>query len=415
MNITQEQIQEVVTEKFLRYARIWTTSDPEAADKRTPSTDGQWDLLNLLKQELTDLGVPEVDLNEKGYLIARLPSNLDKAAPCIGFMAHVDTSEDAPGKDVDPQIYENWNGEAISLRNGVVLNEETAPHMAEFKGDTIITSDGTTLLGSDDKAGVAEIMTAMEILMKNPEIPHGQLEVIFTPDEETGGGMDNFPLTSLKSEYCFTLDGGLEGELEMECYNAWRCDLDIQGSVIHPGYARGKLVNAVTMAAEFISMLPRNESPEATDDRFGNYWPHSVEGSLDKAKVSVMIRDFDAEEAKRRVAAVRSFAAAVEAAFPGGKIEVTEKELYKNMKEALDKHPVLEPSMMKAYEASDVKPILKPIRGGTDGARLTAMGIPTPNIFAGGMNFHSVREWVPVSSMGKAVRVVLGLVNSWAE
>jgi tripeptide aminopeptidase len=405
----------MLEERFLRYVKIWTTSEPELAGKKTPTTDCQWDLLRLLEKELKEMGVPEVKLNDQGYLIAAVPSNLDRDVPPIGFMAHVDTASDAPGKDVKPRVHRNWNGSVIELENGITLDPEEIHELMDFVGKTIISSDGTTLLGADDKAGIAEIMCAVEILMKNPGIKHGPLEIAFTPDEETGSGMDNFPLEDLKSRFCFTLDGGHEGELEMECYNAWRMDLEFKGKVIHPGAARGKLVNALSMAAQFVTLLPRSESPEATDGRYGNYWANNMSGDLDGAKVSVMIRDFDEDGAARRRAAVRSFAAAVEAAFPGGRILIEEKEQYRNMKKELDRYPELEPLMLKAYARADVEPIMIPIRGGTDGARLTAMGIPTPNIFAGGLNFHSVREWVPLESMEKAVRVVLGLCEICAE
>ena len=413
MNINSNMIEKSLKEKFLRYVQVWTTSDSAQAESKTPSTERQWDLLKMLEAELKELGVPDVSLDSKGYLIAGIPSNVSKKIPVIGFMAHVDTSDDASGENVSPRLHEKWDGSPIILENSIVLDEKSAPGMSRFKGDTIITSDGTTLLGADDKAGIAEIMTAVEILMKDPSIPHGGLEIIFTPDEETGSGMDNFPLKELKADFCFTMDGGIEGELELECYNAWKCDLNFKGSVIHPGYARGKLVNAVSMASAFVSMLPRSESPEATDGRYGNYWAHSIQGSLDEVEVSVMIRDFSEEEGLRRLEGLRSFAAAVEAAFPGGKVELTVKEQYKNMKAELDKFPDLEPRMFQAYEKAAVVPELKPIRGGTDGARLTAMGIPCPNVFAGGMNFHSVREWVPLGSMNKAVRVILSLIESW--
>jgi len=414
MMTISDKIEDIVLDKFLRYVKIWTTSEPELAPSKTPSTPCQWDLLRLLEQELKELGAA-TSLNENGYLVATVASNLPGDVPSLGFMAHVDTASDAPGKDVKPLVHKNWDGSVIPLSGEITLDPASISDMNDFVGETIISSDGTTLLGADDKAGIAEIMTALEILKNHPEIKHGPLEIIFTPDEETGCGMDRFPVKNLKSRFCFTMDGGREGELELECYNAWRVDLEFQGNVIHPGYARGKLVNAVTMASQFVSLLPRSESPEATDGRFGNYWPHGIEGTLDKAKVSVMVRDFDESGAQRRLEALRHFASAVEAGFPGGKITIKEKEQYRNMKQELDKYPELEPLMLKAYEKAGVQPLLKPIRGGTDGSKLTAMGVPTPNIFAGGFNFHSVREWIPLNSMKKAVNVILSLVNVWAE
>jgi len=415
MNDLNIDIEKTVMDKFLRYVRIWTTSEPELASSKTPSTPCQWDLLRLLEKELNDLGVDSVTINEHGYLIAVLAGNMQKDVPSLGFMAHVDTASDAPGKDVQPRVHENWDGSVIQLTGQVTLDPQSIPDMNDFIGQTIISSDGTTLLGADDKAGIAEIMTAVEILVTHPEIKHGPMEIVFTPDEETGCGMDRFPVKNLHSKFCFTMDGGREGELELECYNAWRVDLEFQGLVIHPGYARGKLVNAVTMASQFVSLLPRSESPEATDGWFGNFWPHGIEGTLDKAKVSVMVRDFDEAGAQRRLEVLRSFAKAVEAGFPGGKVSIKETQQYKNMKQELDKYPELEPLMLKAYEKAGVAPLLKPIRGGTDGSKLTAMGVPTPNIFAGGFNFHSVREWIPLGSMKKAVNVILSLVNVWSE
>ncbi len=412
MNIDKDPIRESVMEKFLRYVKVWTTSDPAAAEKKRPSTDRQWNLLNMLKQEMEDMGIPEVDLNEKGYLIGRIPSNTEQNRPVIGFMAHVDTAEDASGENVDPQVHAQWDGAPILLKNQVVLDRVNTPALERFTGDTIITSDGTTLLGADDKAGIAEIMTAMEILCRDDSVKHGGVEMIFTPDEETGCGMDDFPLEKLTSRFCFTLDGGVEGELETECYNAWRCDALFQGNVIHPGYARGRLVNAVSMASHFVSLLPRSESPEATDGYYGNYWAHNIWGGMDKAEVSVMVRDFSRQEGQRRLKSLQAFADAVEAAFPGGSVTLKIKDQYKNMKAELDKYPELEPLLLKAYRKAHVEPEIRPIRGGTDGARLTAMGIPTPNIFAGGLNFHSVRECIPVSSMVKAVHVILEILAS---
>ncbi len=405
--VDRKEVLKILEERFLRYVRICTTSDSRLAESKTPSTPGQWDLLRLLEQELKELGLKDVNLNDQGYLIARLPGRVPGNLPCVGFMAHVDTAEDAPGKDVKPCVHRSWQGEVIQLEEGVTLDPEEIPAMKDFVGQTLITSDGRTLLGADDKAGVAEIMTAVEILQKNQSLKHGPVEIIFTPDEETGCGMNHFPLKDLQSSLCLTMDGGHEGEVELECYNAWRVDLHIQGRVIHPGAARGKLVNAAAMAGMFISLLPRSESPEATDGRYGNYWVHEVEGHLDKAFVSVMIRDFEDAGIQRRLQALRSFAAAVEAAFPGGKIRLEEKEQYKNMKKELDKHPELEGFLKKVCESVGIEADFRPIRGGTDGSRLTEMGIPAPNIFAGGMNFHSVREWVPLKSMGKAVEFIL--------
>ncbi len=413
----KEELSAEMLERFLRYVRIFTTSDETVAEAETPSTMGQWDLLRMLESELQEIGVKDVTLNKFGYLIARLPGNLppDSKVDPIGFMAHVDTSADAPGENVQPQLHSPYDGKVIELKGGISLNPGESPLLAGYEGEAVITSDGSTLLGADDKAGVAEIMTAVHWMLLHPEAPRGDLEIIFTPDEETGMGMNRFPVESLKSRFCFTMDGGREGEMESECYFARGARISFKGNVIHPGTARGKLVNAVTMAASYINMLPRNESPEATDGRYGNYWPHKVEGGLESAELTVHYRSFDAEDIKRRTEALESFAKAVEAAFPGGSVTVETKEQYRNMREELDKHPRVLNKLRKAVLASGVEPLEHPIRGGTDGARLTAMGIPTPNIFAGGVNFHSRSEWVALPAMLRAVTVILNLVGIWTD
>jgi len=408
---------EELLERFLRYVRIFTTSDESLAEAKTPSTPGQWDLLRMLESELKELGVEDVNLDGQGYLIARLPGNLPPGSDVdpIGFMAHVDTSADAPGKNVRPQVHHSYDGKAIRLKDGITIDPADFPLLSDYEGQTIITSDGTTLLGADDKAGVAEIMTAVHWLVQHPDAPRGDLEIIFTPDEETGMGMNRFPVESLNSRFCFTMDGGREGEMETECFFARAARISFNGHVIHPGAARGKLVNAVTMAGAFINMLPRNESPEATDGRYGNYWPHKVEGGLESAELTVFYRSFDAEDISRRTDALKSFAAAVESAFPGGRVTVEIKEQYRNMREELDKHPQVLNKLRQAVLASGIEPLENPIRGGTDGSRLTAMGIPTPNIFAGGVAFHSRSEWAALPAMVRGVTVILKLIGIWSE
>lgn len=413
MNKFNNIIEEQVRERFLRYVKIWTTSDRILAEKKTPSTERQFDLLNLLEQEMKEIGITEIFFNEKGFLIGRIPANSD--APTIGFMAHVDTASDAPGKDVKPQLHSNYDGSIISLLDGLQIDPSEDEDLTMYIGKTVITTDGSTLLGADDKAGVAEIMTAASVLMSNKEIKHGEIELIFTPDEETGCGMDNFPKEELRSVACYTMDGGREGELEDECYYAYGAKITFDGIVIHPGSARGKLVNAVTMASVFVSMLPRNESPEATDERYGNYWAQAISGNLEKAELAVMMRSFDADDIQRRVQALSSFAAAVEAAFPGGKVSVETKKQYINMKEKLDKHPHVMENVEKAFHLADVEADKVVIRGGTDGSRLTEMGIPTPNIFTGGHNFHSRKEWIGLPTMVKASKVILYLVQTWVK
>ncbi|PIE04180.1 MAG: peptidase T [Spirochaetales bacterium] len=413
-NTLRSSVEDGLLDRFLRYVRIHTTSNEVAAGEKTPSTECQWDLLRLLAEELASLGVKDVSLDQSGYLIARIPGNRPEA-DTIGFMAHVDTSSDAPGENVNPQVHRQYDGSPIRLKGSIVIDPQENPVLNNYKGETVITSDGTTLLGADDKAGVAEIMTSVEWLLSHPEVPRGNLEIIFTPDEETGTGMDRFPVKDLQSRFCFTVDGGREGELETECYYAWKASVHFQGRVIHPGSARGRLVNAVSMAAQFASMLPRNESPEATDGRYGNYWPHRISGTMDEAELHVFYRSFDAEDIQRRTDALHSFASAVEAAFPGGRVSVEAHEQYRNMREEIDRHPVLINTLRKAYSAAGIAPIEEPIRGGTDGSRLTAMGIPCPNIFAGGLNFHSRSEWVALPAMTRSVAVLLNLITLWVD
>ncbi len=413
MNKFNKTIEDQVQERFLRYVKIWTTSDESIAEEKTPSTDRQFDLLNLLEKEMREIGLKDIYFNEKGYLIGRIPANA--TAETIGFMAHVDTADDAPGDNVNPQIHSNYNGSKIKLRNNLIIDPAEEDDLSKYIGKTIITTDGSTLLGADDKAGIAEILTAASILVTNDDIKHGEIELIFTPDEETGCGMNNFPLKELRSRACYTFDGGREGELQDECYYAYSGKIEFKGSVIHPGYARGKLVNAVSMASAFISMLPRNESPEATDGRYGNYWVQDISGTLENAVINVKMRSFDRDDILRRVKSLTVFALAVEAAFPGGRIVVETRESYVNMKEKMDLHPEVMVNVEKAFELAEVDPVKIVIRGGTDGSRLTEMGIPTPNIFTGGHNFHSRKEWIALPSMVKAVKVMLNLVQIWVK
>ena len=413
--IHAELAEELLT-RFLRYVKVHTTSDEHTAHLRTPSTECQWQLIRMLEDELRSIGIQQVDVDKNGFLIARIPGNLPpgKTADTLGFTAHVDTSSDAPGENVNPIVHEDYDGGVLELEHGVRLDPAEYPVLARYRGRTIITSSGATLLGADDKAGVAEIVTAAAWLLKNPQVKHGDLEIIFTPDEETGAGMDRFPLERLESAYCFTMDGGEEGELESECYFARKARLRFTGRVHHPGSARGKLVNAVNMAAAFVAMMPRNESPEATDGLYGNYWPHDIKGGLESAELTVMYRSFDLDDLERRSEALKTFALSVQAAFPGGTVHVESTDQYRNMREELDKHPALLECARRAFALSGVQPIENPIRGGTDGARLTAMGIPTPNIFTGGQNFHSRSEWIALPAMTRAVTVILNLITAWS-
>jgi len=435
----REWLKEQVLDRFVRYAKIDTTSDRHIEE--IPSTPGQWDLLNLLKKELLELGIGEVTLNSNGYLIVKVPargtsdransdrdtssrgsSDINSSAgglsdntsqTTIGLMAHVDTASDVSGKNVKPQVFENYQGGDLSIGNGLVLKADENPMLAESIGDTIITSDGTTLLGADDKAGVAEIMTALTWLMDHPEVSHGPLEIIFTPDEETGKGMNLFPLDSLEAECCYTFDGGERGTIEDECFTAYAARVLFTGNVVHLGIARGKLVNAVTMASHYVSMLPQNESPEATDGRYGYYAPFEVRGDLEKAELSVYLRDFESDGMERRLKVLQQLADAVEAVFPGGKVKVEIKRLYTNMRDHIDKEPRIMEMLEEAIRRTGVEPERKIIRGGTDGSRLSEMGIPTPNVFTGGYNFHSRLEWASLNTMVEAAETAINLIRLW--
>jgi tripeptide aminopeptidase len=407
-------LENLVVPRFLKYVRYWTESDRHV--KETPSTAGQWELARVLAEELKSFGLIDVELTDHCYVIARIPPSPGKeAAPAVGFLAHIDTAGDVSGRDVRPRLVRNYDGEKIPLSGGLFLDPVVDADLAAQKGKDIIHADGTTLLGADDKAGVAEIMGAAEYLFTHPEICHGPVEIVFSPDEETGKGLPEFPLERIRSKACYTLDGGPLGELETECFNAWKADIFFQGRVIHIGAARGRLANAALMAATFAVQLPRSESPEATDGYFGYYCPMEIKGDLEQASLEVFLRDFDREGMGRRLAALEAIAKTVEAQFPGGKVTVSAQNQYYNMKEKIDQSPEVLEILKQAALNTGVEFRLKPIRGGTDGSRLTELGIPTPNIFTGGRNFHSRLEWVSVPEMARACELVIELIRLWGE
>ncbi|GHV09413.1 peptidase T [Spirochaetia bacterium] len=414
MNIEDKTLEDLLVPRFLKYVRYWTTSDRHVAE--TPSTPGQWDLAKALAEELKGLGIRDVELTDHCYVIARLPGTTGReAAPAVGFMAHMDTASDVSGKDVKAQVVRNYDGEKISLAEGYALDPAADPGLAAQKGRDIIHTDGTTLLGADNKAGIAEIVAALEYILSHPEISHGPLEIIFSPDEETGKGLPDFPLERINSVACYTLDGGPIGELEAECFNAWRAEIEFKGKAIHVGAARGVLANAVLMAATYAAMLPRSESPEATDGYYGYYCAHDIQGNLENATLELLLRDFDRAGMDRRLAALETFARAVEAQFPGGTVTVKARMSYLNMREKIEKRPEVMEILKRAFDNAGVEYRLKPIRGGTDGSRLTELGIPTPNIFTGGYNFHSRLEWASIPEMAAACRVVIELIKLWGD
>ena len=400
-------------ERFIKYAKIETTSFSDS--KTSPSTSCQWDLLKILKQELLEIGVKDVTLDENGYITAKIPASAGyEKTPVIGFLSHVDTAADVSGKNVNPIIHENYDGKIIKL-DGTEIDPSKFPDLEKYKGETIITADGKTLLGADDKAGIAEIMTAIEYVIRNKDIKHGEIEVFFTPDEEIGRGMSKFPIEKAKSVFCYTLDGDAEGTIEMECFNAYSAVVKIKGNVIHLGTARGKLINAVKLASEFVQALPAQESPEATDGRYGYYCAHNISGNLGEAKIELLLRDFDKTNMEKRIKAVESIAKTLESVYPGSSVNISFTRQYGNMADYIGKESLGIKLLFDAVKKCGAEPVEKIIRGGTDGARLSEMGIPCPNIFTGGHNYHSREEFAVLSSMVKASNVIIALAELWAS
>ncbi|MFP4363253.1 MAG: peptidase T [Spirochaetia bacterium] len=411
MSNTNTFFKEEILDRFLRYVRIDTTSDRHI--DKIPSTPGQIKMADLLTAELAELGVTDVYRDDHQYIIARIPPRHIETDKYIGFMAHMDTSEDVSGKNVQPVVRNEYNGEDIELESGVVITTQESPELLRYTGKTIITSSGTTLLGGDDKAGISEIMAVIKYLKENPEVPHCGLEIIFTPDEETGKGMDFFPVKELKSKCCYTLDGDSEGIVEAECFSAYKVDVLFSGRVIHLGSARGVLVNPVVLMGKFITMLPQNESPEATDGRYGYYCPLEAKSTLEKAHIELYLRDFETQEVERRVEVVRQIAETVSAMYPGSQVEVSPQKQYLNMLDHFDKDKRILSFLKEAISETGIEPEMKSIRGGTDGARLSEMGIPTPNVSNGSYNYHSLKEWAALPAMVRAANVMLGTIQRW--
>ena len=415
-HLSKADIAEPLLERFLSYVSTWTTSDSAAADKGVqPSTEQQRLFAKRLEAELKTLGVSDVTVTEHAYVCARIPasSGLEKV-PSVCFLAHMDTVDEVDGKNVKPQIHKNYDAGVIRLNDGTVLEPSKDKFLAEAAGDTIITSDGTTLLGADDKAGIAVIMTGIsEIISKN--IPHGELEIVFSPDEETGHGMDNVPLEWFHSKQCYTFDGGHASEIEIECFNAYKAEIEFTGRAMHTGTARPDMVNAVSMASSFVQMLPPAEKPETTDGRQGFYAPMEISGHIESAKVVLFLRDFETDGMERRINTVKQLASAVEAQYPGGRAAVKITQQYLNMFQKIQKNPRVAEILKKALLNTGIEPKLMPIRGGTDGSRLTELGLPTPNVFTGGHNFHSKSEWASLAQMVCAEEVLVELVRLWAE
>ncbi len=404
-----------VLEKFLRYISIDTQSDDGSTS--APSTKKQLDLAKVLFDELQALNLTNVSLDDKGYIMATLPSNIEKKVPVIGFIAHMDTSPDMPGVNIKPKTIENYDGGDIILNaeKNIVLSPEEFPELKAYIGNTILTTDGTTLLGADDKAGIAEIMTSMEYLVKNPQIKHGEVKIGFTPDEEIGRGVDHFDVKKFGAEYAYTLDGGALGELEYENFNAAYAKVVINGRNIHPGYAKGKMYNSVLIAMELNSLLPECEKPEYTSNYEGFYHVIKFNGSVENASIEYIIRDHDRKKFEYKKEFIRKVCDFINTKYPAGTAVLELKDQYYNMKEKIEPVMHIIDIVKKAMELADVKPVVVPIRGGTDGSRLSYMDLPCPNIFAGGHNFHGKMEYVPVESMGKAVDVILKIVELYSK
>lgn len=401
--------------RFTSYAKMDTQSNEDSAT--CPSTPGQLVLLNKLVEELKEIGMSEVTIDENGYVMATLPANTDKEVPTIGFLSHVDTATDFTGTGVNPQIVENYDGSDLTLNESlhIVLSTKDFPQLADYKGQTLITTDGTTLLGADDKAGVAEIMTAMDYLLQHPEIKHGKVRVAFTPDEEIGRGPHKFDVAAFQANYAYTVDGGPLGELEYESFNAAGAKLTFKGSNIHPGSAKGKMINSAKMAMEFNSKLPVEEAPESTEGYEGFYHLLSFNGDVEQTKLNYIIRDFDKANFESRKAFIQKITDEMKAKYGEQNITLELYDQYYNMKDKIEPVKEIVDIAYEAMENIGIKPVMKPIRGGTDGSQLSYMGLPTPNIFAGGENFHGKYEFVSVESMLAATKVIVEISRLFAE
>ena len=409
------QFSHTVLERFLRYVRIDTQSD--AASPTCPSTGKQKDLGRLLAQELRGLGLADAHMDEHGYVYATLPANTGKTVPVICFCSHMDTSPDCTGKDVKPQIVRNYQGGDIVLPadSTQVIRAADNPALKDQIGSDIVTTDGTTLLGADNKAGVAEIMDAVQVLIANPQIKHGAIKILFTPDEEIGRGADKVDLKKLGAAFGYTIDGESAGHLEDETFSADGVTIAIQGVSIHPGFAKGKMEHALKIASRIVDRLPKDLAPETTEGREGFLHPVGLQGGLDSAVLSLIVRDFTVPGLKEKEALLEDIVRGVMKDFPHSSYTFEVKEQYRNMKEVLDRHPQVVEYALEAIGRAGLQPVLSSIRGGTDGSRLSFMGLPCPNIFAGEHAFHSRLEWVSVQDMEAAVRTIVHLAAIWEE
>lgn len=405
---------EKILDRFLRYVSIDTQSDENSESQ--PSAAKELDLLKLLCKELNDMGV-EATLDEYGYVMGTIPSNIDKKVPAIGFIAHVDTSPDASGKDVKPQIISNYDGGDIELKGmpGLALKPSEFPELLNHKGETLITTDGTTLLGADDKAGVAEILNAVQYIVEHPEFKHGEIKIGFTPDEEIGRGVVKFDVKRFGADYAYTMDGGEIGELEFENFNAASAKIHIQGRNVHPGYAKDKMKNAIIIGMELNDLLPVGQRPELTEGYDGFFHIISFNGTVEEADFGYIIRDHDRKKFEDKKELIRKCVDFINMKYGEGTATLEVKDQYYNMREQVEPYYFIVEKAIKAMEMADIKPKIQPIRGGTDGANLSFKGLPCPNIFAGGLNFHGKMEFATLENIEKASQVVLNIIKLYAE
>ena len=404
-----------ILKRFLSYVKIDTESDPNS--DTTPSTEKQWKLANKLAKDLEAIGLADVSIDDNAYVMATLPSNVKHDVPAIGFISHFDTSPDFTAANVNPQIVENYDGKDIVLNaeENIVLSPNYFDDLLLYKGQTLITTDGTTLLGADDKAGVCEIVSAMEYLVKHPEIKHGPIKVGFTPDEEIGRGAHKFDVAKFGAEWAYTMDGSQIGELEYENFNAASAKVTVHGKIVHPGYAKGKMINSMYYAQKFIEGLPKNETPETTEGYEGFFHLHNIQGKVEKTVLNYIIRDHDLKQFKNRKETVTALVNDLNKRFDKVRFEIEIKDQYFNMKEKVTPMMHIVDIAEAAMKALDIKPLIKPIRGGTDGSQLSYMGLPCPNIFAGGHNFHGRYEYVPLESILSATEVICKIATLTQE
>lgn len=412
MEITIDK--ERLVERFLRYVAVDTQSDPES--ETFPSTAKQLTLLNLLLEEMLGMGLEDVEIDPHGYVTGTIPATPGcEQKPVIGFISHVDTSPDMTGVEIKPQFVYDYDGEDIRLNESLTMRVAEFPELSFFKGHTLITTDGTTLLGADDKAGIAEIMTAAEYLMAHPEIPHGTVRIGFTPDEEVGRGVDFFDVENFGANFAYTVDGGFEGELEYENFNAASAKIAVQGRNIHPGYAKDKMINALQVICEINALLPAAQRPEHTEEYDGFYHLVGMNGTVEQATSEYIIRDHSREKFEAKKSYLQSVVNLLEEKYGKGVISLTVKDQYYNMREMVEPHPEVIGRAEKAMRLAGVVPVVRPIRGGTDGSRLSYMGLPCPNLFTGGMNFHGKFEYCSVDTMCRACKTLVHLAKLWGE